>query len=644
MIRSQFLILGLMLWGLSYLSFPMQVISLILIYFYHRYRFQHYHVLFLFICILFIIRIHLPHAYSSSKMIEIEEIHSHYAIAHNDAMRIIVYGLEDVHMDDIYEIRGQVRKIDAVNNFDCFSFQGWANRRGIEYMVYASDAVLVQHGSSLEHHLYAYVCELPQTVRDFLKMILYGIHEEDVNDLLVASGMHLSLLSGLLLKCMRRHRKTACLLRFLLLLGIGLLTQMCSSMWRLLCFSLCSLLFVQEDSKTVLGASMILTLFCFPYLYCEITFVLPVCLKLSSSFVIASYPNYLKSLFVLFPIQLLYYRSFSIIQWVLFRYLRMVYAFAYLCAWVILLFRMDWIIPCLQTGIEYLNQFSFQDFCIYGSIPLILLLWYIEALLKLYRTHHKRAMLSMFCCIFMIVMYPYFYPFARILTLDVGQGDCCVVIYPFREKVIMIDCMGSKQKNIPADIIVPRLHSLGIVSIDTVLITHDDYDHSGGLTELQELIEVKQVVADKQDAGSFQDDYLKLMLLDYQGKDANENSIVSYLQLYDTSILFMGDLGIQGEKQLLTRYPSLNADILKAGHHGSNTSSSSAFIHQIHPALTLISAGRDNRYHHPHGDVIKRLKQEQSEIHVTSWHGEGDLYITPWFTIFINPENMIYIL
>lgn len=74
------------------------------------------------------------------------------------------------------------------------------------------------------------------------------------------------------------------------------------------------------------------------------------------------------------------------------------------------------------------------------------------------------------------------------------------------------------------------------------------------------------------------------------------------------SWLLTGDMGEEGERELLRTFPQLQADILKVGHHGGKTSSSAPFLEQLQPKAALISVGKDNRYGHPHGDVIGNLE------------------------------------
>lgn len=106
-----------------------------------------------------------------------------------------------------------------------------------------------------------------------------------------------------------------------------------------------------------------------------------------------------------------------------------------------------------------------------------------------------------------------------------------------------------------------------------------------------------------------------------QGDGKNNDSLVLYGNLLGTRFLFTGDLEKEGEEVLLEHYPQLAVDVLKAGHHGSKGSSSMSFLETIKPKLTLISAGQNNRYHHPHQGTLERLAKVNSQFLRTDQHG-----------------------
>ena len=88
----------------------------------------------------------------------------------------------------------------------------------------------------------------------------------------------------------------------------------------------------------------------------------------------------------------------------------------------------------------------------------------------------------------------------------------------------------------------------------------------------------------------------------------NDNSNVIYTKLDGYKFMFMGDAGIDKEKDILDKYNLSNVDVLKVGHHGSKTSTGSSFIKKINPKYSIISVGENNRYGHPNKNTLKNLK------------------------------------
>lgn len=108
--------------------------------------------------------------------------------------------------------------------------------------------------------------------------------------------------------------------------------------------------------------------------------------------------------------------------------------------------------------------------------------------------------------------------------------------------------------------------------------------------------------------------------------DENNNSLVIYLNYNNYKFLFMGDAGIEREKDILKRYNLDNVDFLKVGHHGSDTSSSKDFISNIKPKYSIISVGKNNRYGHPNKEVLDILNK--TKIYRTDINGSIEIKLT----------------
>ena len=115
--------------------------------------------------------------------------------------------------------------------------------------------------------------------------------------------------------------------------------------------------------------------------------------------------------------------------------------------------------------------------------------------------------------------------------------------------------------------------------------------------------------------GKYKLDFLNTKVYDNE----NDNSNVIYTELNGYKFMFMGDAGIEKEKDILDKYNISDIDVLKVGHHGSNTSSSKEFISKVKPKYSLISVGKNNRYGHPKEEVLNTLKS--SKIYRTDLDG-----------------------
>lgn len=237
---------------------------------------------------------------------------------------------------------------------------------------------------------------------------------------------------------------------------------------------------------------------------------------------------------------------------------------------------------------------------------------------------------------------PYFDSNAYVYYLDVGQGDCAVIITPKQKEVIMVDTGGKvsypKENGLKrnkeyhlSDNTITFLKSLGISKIDKLIISHGDYDHIGEALNIISNFKVNLVIFNKYAYNELENSVIELLkqknILYYKDVDyfdvednifyffntkdlgnENDNSIVMYFKLYNYSFLFMGDAGIKRETYIIDNYNITDISFLKVGHHGSDTSSGKEFINKIKTKNCLISVGLNNRYGHPKDSVLDTLK------------------------------------
>ena len=105
------------------------------------------------------------------------------------------------------------------------------------------------------------------------------------------------------------------------------------------------------------------------------------------------------------------------------------------------------------------------------------------------------------------------------------------------------------------------------------------------------------------------------------GDGGHDDFLVLYGKFLDKHFLFTGNLEEKGEKDFLKHYPDIEVDVLKAGQHGNKKSSSSAFLEQLKPEITLISVGKNNRAKLPHQETLTRLQGINSKVYRTDHQG-----------------------
>lgn len=256
--------------------------------------------------------------------------------------------------------------------------------------------------------------------------------------------------------------------------------------------------------------------------------------------------------------------------------------------------------------------------------------------------------------------------------VDVGQGDSIIIQFPDK-KTMIIDGGPRSAKNA----IITYIDNLGIKTFDYLLLTHSDEDHCGSLTAVIDKYEIKTIfmpdvstslitttvyknfvdAANKENAEiKFSDcecdfesenyrykmdfvtpnagDYLKVKKSDPEL--INSISPIMMLTFNDKKIMFTGDANRITENIFLEnvkgKEKDYNVDILKVGHHGSETSSTLDFLQVVRPETAIIEVGKDNKYKHPREETLSRIKacsdNDDAAIYRTDLNGDIVIKIT----------------
>ena len=280
-------------------------------------------------------------------------------------------------------------------------------------------------------------------------------------------------------------------------------------------------------------------------------------------------------------------------------------------------------------------HFFYVTFC--HTNFFIILLYYIIIFL-LFKSKNIIYIAILFAFLFTHANYKYLNNNYYYVTFDVGQGDSSLIIFPNNKGNILIDTSSNKLNSE----IIPALKSRGLNSIDYLILSHGDYDHMGEAINLVETFKVEKVIFNCGEFNELEQELIKVLnkkkipyyscikelniddnkLYFLQTKEydnENDNSNVIYTEINGYKFMFMGDAGVEKEKDILEKYNISNIDVLKVGHHGSKTSSGKEFIDEINPKYSIISVGKNNRYRHPNKEVLNTL--EDSKIYRTDQDG-----------------------
>jgi len=284
---------------------------------------------------------------------------------------------------------------------------------------------------------------------------------------------------------------------------------------------------------------------------------------------------------------------------------------------------------------------------------LVWLMYYILLFLNCKKAKNRYKILFLFL-IFYIKICPYLNQASYIYFLDVGQGDASLFVSPNRKEILLIDTGGvmtyskeawkeKKKTSSQVDTLITFFHSLGISNINHLVLTHGDYDHCGNALEMLKKIKVSNIYLNENEdtkiEKSIKDLYQEKLKKKIESKffkveklelknpqDENDASQIVRIKAFEKTFLLMGDASKKVEEELSSYWKQ--TDVIKLGHHGSNTSSGKEFLKKINPLYAIISAGKQNRYNHPSKETIDTLNKLKIPFYETSKGGTIQFKIT----------------
>jgi competence protein ComEC len=249
----------------------------------------------------------------------------------------------------------------------------------------------------------------------------------------------------------------------------------------------------------------------------------------------------------------------------------------------------------------------------------------------------------------------------EITFLDVRQGDSIFLRLP-GNSTMLIDGGGLLGRSFGEDfseedfdvgeqVVSPFLWSIGVETLDVIILTHAHHDHMAGLNSVLTNFKVKEIWVGQ---NPYTPEYLRLLrkaigravvLRSFTSGDdflfhgcqftfinpekgqlpasipSNNDSLAFKLKFGSRTFLFTGDIEKKIESHILARNFLLNSDVLKVAHHGSRSSTTAEFLRKVNPILTVISVAEHSPFGHPHEEVLKRLKERPLQVLRTDRNG-----------------------
>ena len=540
-----------------------------------------------------------------------------------------------------------------------FNYKKYLNRKNIFYILKANSIKKISNNKNIYYHIKniiinnigndPYLNTFLIGDKTFINdNVLRSYQENGISHLFALSGMHIALLVGLLSKILKKLKlieedifKYTTIVLLLYLFIVGLSPSLLRGVLFYILFSLNRIYYFYIKKKNLLIFIISISLLINPNFIFDIgfqySFLISISLIIMSKQLVSN--NYLFSLlkvsllsfFVSIPITLFNYYQLNVLS-ILYNlfFVPLVSIIIFPLSLIVFIFKplrpiYNLFIIILENVSLLLSKIRIGKL-IFKRLPLIVYLFYFFIIILFLFRKKKEYIYLILILLSIHYFIPYFDRSDYIKVIDVGQGDSCLL--HSNNKNILIDTGGkiNKEGDIFFNTIYPVLKSDGIKKIDLLIISHGDFDHIGEAKTIIDNFKVKTIIINCNGINSLEKRIVnKNTIIGYQGtyfnigdyyliqlnedmSDENDSSQI-YLIIYNNiRMLFMGDASKKTEELLLENYDIGKIDLLKVGHHGSNTSSGKEFINEINPKYSIISVGKNNRYGHPNKEVLYNLK------------------------------------
>lgn len=555
--------------------------------------------------------------------------------------------------------------------FNTFSYKKYLRSLNIFYNVSVDNIYVINSDVSLRYKVKNFIINRVKNYKSssYLLMFLLGdksLLDEDtfnkyselgVSHVFAISGLHISLLAGImlfLLKKLKDNYKYSIVIIFLI--SYMFITNFQPSIVRSVVFFILlyinKKLYLDIDTRDCLLLTIGIILLLFPNFILNVGFLYSSVISFSlvtfgylinGNFFTKSIKISLISFLVSLPIMVNSLYEVNILS-----FLNNLFFVPFISFVIYPLSLISFIIPFFDSLLYLLLQLMnlIGNYLLVFKIIIpkmniwIIIIYYL-ILFLLFKSYQKKYFLLL---ILLMIFHKYSYYLDNsfyVYYLDVGQGDA--ILIKNKNESVLIDTGGvmtyekdewkkRKKEYLKSDTYITFFKSIGIDSIAYMVLSHGDNDHIGEAKDVVNNFKVNNIIFNCGPFNNLEKELIdlikdrdisyyscinelkfggtKLYFLQTREYDnENDNSNVIYAKFYKYKFIFMGDAGVEKEKDILDKYNLGNIDVLKVGHHGSRTSSSEDFINKINPKYSVISVGANNRYGHPNKEVLDNLSR-----------------------------------
>ena len=599
-----------------------------------------------------------------------EKVKATYYLTNKDEIHLI----KQIHLGDKVRLEGEFSLPLTNKDEYSFDYERYLKTKKIYYLFKIEKLSVISSSKNIFLHIKEFV--INRCKDKYLKVFVLGdkssldssvvrtYQDLGISHLFAISGMHVSLLSTMLLKLLKwlkvkednRLKIVSCILLFYLFLTTFSVSILRAVLF-FICFSFNKIYYTYIDSKNIFLLVAAISLFINPFYIYDVAVIYSYSISFSlivmANF-INSFKSYFKSLFVTSIISFLVGIPTSLYFFNQLNFLSIIYNLFYVpfISYIVfplalISFLVPQVLKVFELSVSFLEftastlskiTFSKLIFCSCNTLIYFIYIILIICILKLISFSNKRVVLIFILLLVFHYFIPTLFDKNYLMMIDVGQGDS--ILIHSKGKNMLIDTGGietyqnksfksSNDSKVVINTTIPLLKKLGISKIDYLVLTHGDFDHAGEAINLIRnfnvdkiylnqgkfnSLEKKIIINHKKTFQIAEKDLIKLgrislISLNKAFDDENDSSTILLMYYKNIKILLTGDASIKSEKYILDTYDLGHVDILKLGHHGSKTSTDEDLLKEIRPSLGLISCGKNNKFNHPHKVTIEKLKK-----------------------------------